>query len=808
MKISLEWLRQYTQVPAEHILTDLSLHTAEVESIETFPPLAHVVVGHVIELIAHQNADKLRIATVETGNATPSQIVCGAKNLEKGMKVPVALPGATLPGDFVIKEVELRGILSQGMICSTDELGLATERAEGIMVLPEDAPVGANVFEYLHKVDTILEIDNKSITNRPDLFGHYGLARECSVIYDLPLAPFASDLPSPSLWENLPKIEVNIATKEMCSRYSALRIENITPKESPLWLSSALEKVGIKSINSIVDVTNYIMMDLGQPLHAFDAKKIEGAIEVGFLDIQEETLTTLDKEERTISDQILLIKDTKKSLALAGIMGLANSAISEETTEILLEAAIFHPTCIRKGAQALALRTDASMRFEKNLDPEMTSPALLKAVALLQSLHPTCVVASQLFDYSREPYVKKSLFLPKTYLQRRIGMEITEQFMLRVLGNLGFEIVESSSDQWEIFIPSWRSTGDISLQEDILEEITRIIGFSDIPPQVPVLPITPNKAQEFVDFTHKMRMYLASALYLQEVEHYSFYSKKAHLDSLLTEETLRVMNPLSSEQEVLRTSLVPGLLHTVQENLKNIKTVQCFELDHVYAKKGEGFWDKETLQSYEEMHLAFVIAAKKSMETMPFLHLKALIEELLEHYAIDKNDIQFVPISTEDLLRAPWAHPKKSAALYIKNTFVGVLGEVHPMALLNYEIDDSHTAIAELNVAILRQMCSEIHYLPVSPYQVTERDLALLMKKEEYVGTILSKLASLHPLLTKVLLLEVYEGDQIAQDMKSVTIRFQIGSSEKTLADKEITEVMDVIKNYLQATYSILLRTS
>lgn len=799
MFISLEWLRKYTPVTADTILSDLSLHTAEVESIVYKRALKHVVIGHVTDLAPHPNADKLRVAQVNVGVET-KQIVCGAKNLECGMKVPVALAGAILPGNFEIKEAQLRGVASQGMICSTDELGLATERAEGIMMLPEDAPIGESVFSYLHQEDVILEIDNKSITNRPDLFGHYGLARECSVIYDLPLAPLGA-LPESTQWEHLPSLPVTIEASEKCKRYMAIRIDNIHPKVSPLWLSSSLEKVGIKSINSVVDVTNYIMMDLGQPLHAFDAQKVTLPLAVGYTKA-DTPFMALDDKSRTLSDDMLVIKDNTHVLALAGIMGGKDSAISEETTSIIMEAAIFHPTTIRKASQKLALRTDASMRFEKNLDPEMTKQACLKAIGLLQELHPEATISSALFDYYPTPEKNTSITIPKNFLQERIGNSIEYSYIEKILVQLGFGVA-IQGEEMHISVPSWRATGDVSLPEDILEEVTRMIGFGDIDPKIPVLPITPNAAHPTLDFEERIRTYFAHTAHVQEVQHYSFYSQKAHQAAQLTTTPLQVLNPLSSEQEVLRTSLVPGLLHTAVENLKHRSHVEVFEIDHIYPAKDNHYWNLETQVSYEYTSAAYMVAQKGEDETdSTFFHAKALMEDLLASLHISSEKVLYTPFTQEHSALYPWAHPTKSAAIIIDNVTIGALGKAHPFALHENEADSMSVSLCEFSISALLPFAGEPQYSAVSLFPVVQRDFAFLTDRKAYAAPLIKDLANAHALIRSVDIVEVYEGEKVQENQKSLTLRFAIGSKEKTLSEKEIQEVVEAI---LQKAHTISL---
>ncbi|MFN7160188.1 MAG: phenylalanine--tRNA ligase subunit beta [Candidatus Gracilibacteria bacterium] len=809
MHISLEWLRRYVDIDDSTILEDLSLHTSEVESIVKQKGIDHVVIGEVKELIPHPNADKLRVAQIDAGEGSLRQIVCGAKNLEIGQKVPVALPGAQLAPDFVIKEAELRGTMSRGMICSEDELGLSETRAEGILVLPTDAPIGKSFFEYMHYNDTILEIDNKSITNRPDLFGHYGLARECSVIYRKPLKAFMETKLDFSNYETLPKLSVTIEEKDTCKRYLGVHIENIKPTSSPSWLRTSLEKVGIRSINSIVDVTNYVMLDLGQPLHAFDADKLTSKeIHVGYMSSEEAELTTLDGQDRSVPKSVLLIKDKETPIAIAGIMGLNNSEVSEQTQNIILEAAIFHPTTIRKGAQALSLRTEASMRFEKNLDPEMTILALEKAISLFLELHPEAKVASSITDIYPAPNAPVSIDLSYSFLKDRIGAPVETKEIQDILTFLGFIIEEKDSDNFTLRVPSWRATGDISMKEDIVEEITRILGFGNITPSIPVLPITPNAAHSEVEFRNYLRNLLSTQANLQEVQHYSFYSKKDHKNALLTQETIAIMNPLSSEQEMMRTHIVPHLLKTAAENLKISDHISAFEIEHVYPKVEGKFWDTSKERSYETAHLGIIAAHTEDMKNTwdhPYFHIKALLEDIFAALHL-KEKITFQPISKEITEVQHWVHPKKAAEIVAGDKVLGVIAEVHPMAMSNFDIKNAHVAALELDVSMLQDICGEISYTPVSQFPAVRKDLAFLMDKRQYVGNVLETLASANSLIKDVEVFDIYEGEQVPSEKKSVTFALTLSNPERTLKDNEIQEVVKSAVNAVEKESGISMR--
>lgn len=806
MKISKNWLKDYVDIENHDLFHTLSLHTAEVEEEIKVGHLPNIVVGHVKEVAQHPNADKLRVAQVDTGEGAWRTIVCGAPNLEVGQKVAAALPGAVMPAGFTITVSPLRGVESQGMLCSEDELGLTTERQPGIMTLPADAPVGKTIEEYLQTKDIVLDIENKSITNRPDLFGHYGIARECSALFDLPLKPYNTHSVS---WEStLSPLRITLEDTSACKRYIGVRIENVVPKASPEWLQKRLKAIGHTPRNSIVDVTNYIMYDLGLPLHAFDGAKVGEEIFIGFQSVAEQELETLDDKKRSVSDSVLLIKDAQKPLALAGIMGLKDSAITDNTTSILLEAACFDGAKIRKGELVLNLRTEASIRYEKYLDPELCMPAIEKAISLLLEIHPGARLASAVTDVYPAPASSVTVSTSFDFLRARIGNNFSDEKMTTMLEKLGFQLT-ADNDQLTVTVPSWRATGDISIPEDIVEELVRMHGYDNIEPTAPLMPLRPAKKQKIYEMKERLTSLFANEYHLQETLSYSFYSKELHalfgLDTMPVHDAIVVQNPLSSEQEIMRTTLAPQLArHAAKESNMN-DTYGIFEIEKVYRKSNGSVIDNSTEKSCEPVHIGIALA-KTTNETdqqslydsHPFYHAKHIVEDLAAQFALS---VRFETSTSP----TNYLHPLRSTDVFIGDTYCGYIGELHPK--IAHALDSTKTiVIAELSMEAMLTNVSSTSFKAYSLFPTVDRDISILIDKKQQVGDIISFVQHFHPQISRVSLMDIFEGASIASDKKSVTISMTLEDTTKTMTDEEVTAIMTSLFEALKQEFDLEIR--
>ncbi|MFA4941992.1 MAG: phenylalanine--tRNA ligase subunit beta, partial [Patescibacteria group bacterium] len=482
MYISLKWLKDFVNIPAsitpEELGLKLTLHTVEIDGVEKqSEKFNNVVVGKILELKKHPQADRLQLVKVDIGKEK-LDIVCGAHNIKEGDFVPVALVGAILPNGLEIKEAEIRGVKSHGMLCAEDELGLGQDHS-GILILTK-GKLGQNLAENLKLDDTVFEVDNKSITNRPDLWGHFGLARDIAAFLDIKLIEPKINLEKITKLEKkgeVIKLKAEVKDAKLCPRYMAIAMKGIKIADSPQWMKERLSAVGMRPINNIVDITNYVMLELGQPLHAFDANLVKEIVVRRAED--KEMMETLDGQKRELNKEMLVIADDEKAIAIAGVMGGATSEISDKTDSIIIEAANFEPTQIRKTSQKLGLRTESSMRFEKSLDPNLCEQAIARVVELVKEICPGAVVASKLVDIKSFKINSDPIVLDISWLNKTIGEEIGEKTIIKTLNNLGFKTTQKKNEI-TVNVPTWRATKDISIREDLMEEIVRIYGYNNL----------------------------------------------------------------------------------------------------------------------------------------------------------------------------------------------------------------------------------------------------------------------------------------------------------------------------------------
>ncbi|MFH1175118.1 MAG: phenylalanine--tRNA ligase subunit beta, partial [bacterium] len=636
MKISLNWLKTIIDIPdeitPEKLAEDLTLKTVEVEGIERKGEnLEGVVVGQIKSVKNHLDADNLKICQVDIGENGLKQVVCGGINLFENMFVAVAKLGARVKwhgqGDLVeIKKTKIRGIDSEGMICAASEIGLEdlfsaesekeiidlektsftppllSEEGLGEVCLSEDDKKDANRFrnleagnslaDFLGLNDVIIDIDNKSLTNRPDLWGHIGIAREVAAIFGLKTK--IAGLPRSIFFQlanNTPrndKIEIKVESSKLCPRYMAVAMSGIKIEPSPMWMQERLLAIGMRPINNIVDITNFVMLETGQPMHAFNQSSIINE-QLSIRNAREgEKIITLDGVERELDENMLVIADSEKPIAIAGIMGGANSEIDENTTEIILEAANFEKVSSRKTASKLGLRTEASMRYEKGLDPNLAELALARCIELIKQIIPNAEISSEIADiknFSNNSFVVE---ISKEFINKKIGIEIKKEKIEEILKSLGFEVNFSSSRRGElkggeeilkVKIPSWRATGDIEIPEDIVEEIARIYGYNSIDLKMPEVFIDVQKEDKELNVIKKIKEILSMGSGMSEVCNYAFVSAKQIEDlGMETEKHIKIANPLSKEQEFLRSNLAISLIKNAKENLRYFDKFKIFEI--------------------------------------------------------------------------------------------------------------------------------------------------------------------------------------------------------------------------------------
>jgi len=809
MRISLNWLRDFVNIPPdtnpEELAHLFTIRTAEVESVENqAASFEKIVVGQILEIHPHPNADKLKITKTSVGieDKQKLQIICGASNIYEGMYVAVALPGSKVrwhgEGEPVTLEpAKIRGVESYGMICAGDEIGLE-EKSSGVLDLSAMKPrVGMPLAELLEKDDIIFHIDNKSLTHRPDLWGHYGIAREISAITGKPLKPLITSINYPSTTSTL---KVEVKEKKLCPRYIGVLVDNVKIEPSPEWMRKRLRAIGYRPINNIVDATNYVMADIGQPLHAFDADKITGGIIVR-ASLNNEEIKTLDGNQRKLPPNTLVIADTEKAVAIAGVMGGANSEVTSETTRLILESANFQPSSIRKTSVKLGLRTEAVMRFEKSLDPNLADEAMDRLCRLILEICPSARLLSAKIDvknFKAKPTVI-SLNLKKVF--SKIGKNIPLEEVKTILTRLGFKILNSSSTKLKVEAPSCRPVKDIAIEDDLVEEIARLHGYENIPPILPELPIKLPIENKERKLKHRVREIMSWGLGFNEVYNYSFYSRADITKTLLPEELHeKLENYLSEDQTHLRISLVPNMLKNIAHNLKFFDSFKIYEIGRTY----------EDLQEYfpkEEKKICAMIvrsdatknkvasskagAPADERENDIFYEAKGALEKLLQQTRAPAYEMR----KGESL--CPYAHPAKYAGYFLKSTGqeIAKLFSLHPLVLKNYDLEKASIAAFELNFSLLSSLEPQtVKYQPLPKFPGIEIDVSVLINKNSEVGKLLETITQAdRKLVREVHLFDTYEGSNLPEGKKSFTFKITLRSDERTLTDMEMKVIQQKI---------------
>jgi len=807
MHISINWLKDFIKIPAKVKAADiadaLTRHTVEVEgSVSQADRFAQVVVGRVLELKPHPNADRLRLTVVDV-KKTKLHIVCGAPNIAVGQLVPVALVGAVLPDGTEIQAAEIRGEKSAGMLCAEDELGLGQSH-EGIMVLSDKAKVGQPFAQYLKADDVVLEVDNKSLSNRPDLLCHYGLARELGVILDLDLKPydkFLNKFDWPAGKDQA--LAVKVEERDLCPRYQAVRIDNISVQESPAWLKERLVAVEQRPINNIVDLANYVMLEIGQPLHAFDAAKIKqitvrraGAKSV---------LETLDGQERTLEAGDLVIASGREAVAIAGIMGGQDSAVTAKTTAIILEAANFQAAAVRRTAQRLNLRTEASLRFEKSLDPELTELALRRFLTLLKKICPEMKIASALVDVRAAAPAATVIDLDLDWLSAKLGQAVPRDQAINILAKLGFVIKDKAAAILSVTVPSWRATKDVSAKEDLAEEILRFYGYDNIVPRLPLETLRLPEGNPERSLERRIKNILSLQAALTEVYNYSFLGAdqltRLNLDF---SRYLKIVNPLSDMQTHLRQSLAPGLIANVRNNQAKAERLAFFELGSAFFNTS-GRWPKENGDQtlpYQEKRVAFILADE---DENLFGRAKGIAATLFQDLLGFRTETEF--IATES---APgWAAPAVSAKIMVSGREIGLVAAVGAKASANINLKKP-AVLAELSFPVLLDLVLSrpaISFQEAPKYPPVRRDLSVVVPSEIMYNKIKQAIVGFDPLIAAAELFDVYSGDKLPAGERSLAFHLTYQSVDKTLTAAAVDKLEASLLQHLTESFGAKLRT-
>jgi phenylalanyl-tRNA synthetase beta chain len=793
MNISFKLLQRYVDLPADltysQIAYDLTMRTVEVEEIiNTSDKFHDIVVGEIREVNAHPNADALKVCIVDVGEDELKQIVCGGSNLTAGHKVCVSKPGAEVvwhgEGEPVlIKETKLRGVKSYGMICGATEVYLAdifppaSEREiVDFTELGIDCKVGQCVAEVAGLDDIILEIDNKSLSNRPDLWGHYGVARELAAIYKVPLKDAPSDIP-----EGLPEYPVQIDAPDQCPRYTATAIENVYVKESPAWMKTLITNAGMRPINAIVDITNFVMLAVGQPLHAFDSTHVEGGKIIVRSARDGEKLLLLDDLDLDLAEGDLVICDTVSPMALAGIKGGKKDSILDDTTSVVLEAATFTAPGIRRTSRRFDEKTDASMRYEKGIDTQRVDLGISLALSLFKELYPECRIAAfgDAYPVKTENAV---IDITQDFLDRRLGEVLPQAEIEDILTRLGYE-VSFDGVKYHCITPTWRSTGDVSIHDDILGDIARLIGYEYFKKQPLTVRFESSVNQVDMDLNRRLREYLAFRCGFNEIFTYPWIDEKfikaAGID---VSESIRLATPPAPELGILRSSLVPGLLETIDKNYRYFDEFSIFEYAQAFVK---GEYSPSTQDEVLPVHrnlLSGAIVGKGAAEL--FYKVKGVIEGMPGYCHCE-------PLSFKQKEQPTWADSKVWLNVMAGKTVIGSIGLVSVSALAESGIKLTNAAVFELDVDKLVPYPSRTNeFRPLPMYPLVQQDLSLLVdekiKWEQIRETIKYMVKDLR-------FVEEYRGKQIPAGKKSVMITITIGNDDSTMTSKQIEKKMNGI---------------
>ncbi|EGQ9302863.1 phenylalanine--tRNA ligase subunit beta [Vibrio vulnificus] len=794
MKFSESWLREWVNpaVTTDELTHQITMAGLEVDDVLPVAGTFNgVKVGHVVECGQHPDADKLRVTKVDVGEEALLDIVCGAANCRQGLKVAVATVGAVLPGDFKIKKAKLRGQPSHGMLCSLTELGIDVE-SDGIMELASDAPIGMDFRDFLALNDVTVDVDLTS--NRADCFSIRGMAREVGVLN-------RADVTEPSVAPVAPSIDdtvaIDVKAPAACPRYLGRVVKNVNVQaKTPLWMQEKLRRCGIRSIDPVVDITNFVLLEQGQPMHAFDLAKIDGGIVVRLAE-QGEKITLLDGSEAELNADTLVVADHNKALAIAGIFGGEESGVTSETKDVLLECAFFAPDHIRGRARSYGLHTDSSMRFERGVDYALQVNAMERATQLLVEICGGEVAPVVAVESEAELPKPNKVALRRTKLDNLLGHHIADSDVVEILERLGMT-VETTAEGWVAVAPTWRF--DIAIEQDLVEEVGRIYGYDNIPNQNPTAALKMHDHQEANIPLKRVRDLLVDRGYHEAIT-YSFVEPEQQKLVVPGVDALILPNPISAEMSAMRLGLIQGLLNTVVHNQKRQQPrVRLFEY-------GLRFIPCDTAENgmRQEPMLAGVIAGTRSEEhwnidtnTVDFFDLKGDVEAILELSANDKA-YSFVAA------KHPALHPGQSAAIVVDGKEIGVIGTVHPELERKFGLN-GRTIVFEIEwSAINRKVIPEA--VALSKFPANRRDIAVVVDEAVASGDIVNACLEVGgEFLKAAKLFDVYVGKGVEEGKKSLAIALTLQSNERTLEDADIAGAVDAIVAHVSEKFGASLR--
>lgn len=797
MLVSYNWLKQYTNVEdnANALAEKITRGGIEVEGVEYLAEeISNVVVGYVVSKEKHPDAEKLNVCQVNVGEEENLQIVCGAPNVDAGQYVIVAKVGAKLPG-IKIKKAKLRGVESQGMICSLAELGLSKSVVpknyqEGIYVFETEQELGSDVVEVLGLNDYILDL---SITpNRADALSMRGLTYELGALYNNKV-----DFKDVEKEENYEATSLQVAIEsDSCRNYVGQVVRNVEVKSSPLWLQTRLMNSGIRPINNIVDITNYVLLEFGQPMHAFDKDLVGDKIVVR--DAKEgEVLETLDGEERKLQTTDLVITDGTRAIALGGVMGGKNTEVSEETKNIILESAYFNPTSVRRTSAAHGLRSDSSARFEKGIDPNMQKAALARAVELILELCPNAVVESSVGVVNKEE--EKVVEITTSYINNYLGITLSTEEIVAILEGLSFT-VEVTGENLVVKVPTRRP--DISIKQDLVEEVIRIYGYDNLASTLPKFSKTTKGGLTYSQRMVRDLRAVYASLGFNDTINYSLVSEEEATGYTLEDHhKVRLLMPMTETHSTLRQSLVPGLLNTVQYNVaRKQKDLKLLEIGRVFFGSGD-----DNIQPKETLYLSAALTGEeratkwlKESSSLDFFAAKGYLEVVFERLGLDEK-VTYRKSTLEGM------HPGRFAEVYLGEKRIGFIGEVHPQVADKLGLNTTY--VFEINLdEVISESKVKPKYEEVTKYPEITRDIAMLVDVKDEYQNIYNVIESVNSkLITKVELFDLYVGAELLVGKKSLALTITYSDKQKTLTDEEVTAVHDKVLSAL-TEYGAIIR--
>ena len=775
MYISLNWIKEYvdlSNIEVDELIKRFGLATAEVEGVEyKGKDIENVVVVKILTVEDHPNSNHLHILTVDDGTGSPVQVVCGAPNVRVGLKTFFARVGANVKG-FKIKPAKLAGVESNGMCCGGNELGISADES-GIVELDDSYEIGRDIKECLPVEDVIIEVDNKSLTNRPDLWGHYGIAREFSAIFKRELKPLK--LYDISASENLNPVNIKVET-ENCYRYCGLTVKNINAKQSSDIMKIRLNYCGMRDINLLADLTNYLMLELGQPMHAFDNDIVKG---ITVIETKEPIkMLTLENEEHEINEESMVICDeNREPVAIAGVKGGMKSGISETTNSLLLESACFDCVSIRKTSRKIGLITDASLRYEKSLDPEMCKTAILRFLEHLSKLEKDMVITSKLTDVYNYHYPKHVIDITADFIARRGGVKLSVEQIVDTLLSLGFEveIKDLIKGEMRVGVPSFRGTKDVSIKEDLVEEVYRMYGYDNIPSATIEMPLNPVEQIATHSLEYAIKYALASKFALNEVHSYIWNYVDFNQEMGIEQKSyINLLDSSNSGQSGIRSRLTPTLLKIANENKNKYADLSIFEIGRVV----EGLTEENLADEHKK--LSIVLASEKATDKDLYFRLKEITEYIST--ILVGTQFSYVSQETDSIF-----HPVNSCAVVAQNIKVGEMGILYPS--ISKAIDKRKVfAVLELDVNLLANINRDkMKLTPVSKYQSVSVDYNFVADSSMPYGEIENKLSQFRAnYILEYSLKDIYKNEEVLPGKTSYTINYIITPKDKTLESSDI----------------------